>query len=206
MPHARDAQRQHRPDYFAKFDRWLRQLGDHVPDPTTRASLLTTLDEDGRQVDLQRLAARYHLSRAAVRLVRQLVRFGDEGGPVHSFGSVCIAEITSRAGRRIQSVTTYVYATRRGIKVDYWWADSADGFGALGLRAQPLTLREAVIMVERVVQAQARYDVVDGGDRAAYEPELAARLRIRSQFYPDLVTWFRSGRSGRARGTSRVRR
>lgn len=198
MPQVRRPQR---PDYFADFDRWLRQLEDHIPDPATRAAVLTTLQEDGRQIDVQQLAARYHLSRATVRLVGRLVRFGDEGGPVHSFGSVCVTEITPPAGRPTRSVVTYVFATRRGTKIDYWWADTADGFGPLGLRNQPLTLREGVVMVDRVVRAQARYDVVDGGDRAAYAPERAAQLRIRSQFYPHLGTWFQFSRAGRARGT-----
>lgn len=204
VPHARDAQRPLRPDYFADFDGWLQQLEEQIPDSPTRASLLTTLDEDGRQVDLQQLAARYHLSRAAVRLIRRLVRFGDEGRPVHSFGSVCIAEIAPRA--RSRNVTTHVYATRWGAKVDYWWTDTAEGFGALGVRDGPLTLREAVVMVRRVVRAQARYDVIDGGDRSAYMPDRAAQLRVTSTFYPRLGTWFRSGRSGRVRSTGQRRR
>lgn len=185
--------------------RWLRLLDEHIPDPAIRAAVLTALDEDGRQVDVQRLGARHHFGRATVRLIRRLVRLGDEGGPVHSFGSVCIAEITPRAGRRTQSVATYVYATRRGTKVDYWWADSADGFGALGVRNQPLSLHEAVVMVKRAVRAQATYNIVDGGDRSAYAPKRASQLRIASTFYPQHGARCRSSRSRRAQGTRRTR-
>lgn len=204
MSQARHPQLGHRPDYFVSFDRWLQQLEAHILDPATRASLLTTLDEDGRQIDVQQLAGRHHLSRAAVGLVRRLVRFGDVGHPLHTFASICIAEVAPTA--RSQSVTTYVYATRRGTKVDYWWADTAEGFGALGMRNQPLTLREAVAMVERVVRAQARYDVVDGGDRAAYMAERAAQLRISSRFYPQIAAALRARRQRGRRPSSPRRR
>lgn len=202
----RDSHRGHRPDYFAAFDHLLRQLEAQIPDPATRARVLTTLDEDGRRVDVHRLAVEHHLSRATVRLVRQLVRFGDEVGPVHSFASLRIAEIAPRASRQTQSVTTYVYATRRGSKVDYWWADSAEGFGALGVRDQPLTLREAVVTVERVIRAQAQYDVVDGGDRAAYLANHASRLQVRSEVYAELGESLLSRWRRRARSAPRTRR
>ncbi|MGH3644979.1 MAG: hypothetical protein ACRDUX_38860, partial [Mycobacterium sp.] len=192
VPDERDPQLDHRPDYFASFDRWLEQLEAHIPNHATRSAVLTTLDEDGRQVDVRRLVARHRLSRAAARLVRLLVRFGDEGGPVHSFGSICIAEILPSTAKRAARVTTSLYATRRGTQVDYWWADTADGFGALGTRDQPLTLHEAVVMVERVVIAQATYGAIDGGDRSAYTPGRAAQLQIRSTFYPQLEVRFRS--------------
>jgi hypothetical protein len=205
VPHARHPELRHRPDYFAAFDRWLQQLEAHIPDPAIRAAVLTTLDEDGRQVDVQQLAARHRLDRQTVRLIRNLVRFGDVGHPVHSFGSICLAEIAPRAGQRIESVATYVYATRRGAKIDFWWADSAEGFGALGVRDRPLTLREAVVMVARVVGAQARYDVIDGGDRSAYAPKRTSQLRIGSTFYRQLGAWFRASRRRRAQRTGRTR-
>lgn len=198
MPDDRDPQRNRRPDYFTAFDGWLQQLEAHIADPITRAAVLTTLDEDGRQVDLQQLAAQRRLTEAAVRLIRRLVRFGDVGHPVHSFGSTCIAEITPRM--RSPSVITYVYATRRGAQVEYWWADTADGFGVLGVRGRPLTVREAEAMVRRVIAAQASYDVIDGGDRSAYAPDRASMLRIRSAFYPRLDAGVRrrtSPRTGR---------
>lgn len=201
MPTDRAPPLDRRPDYFTPFDRWLRQLERHIPDPATRASILTVLDEDGRQVDVQQLAVQHSLSRATVRLIRRLVRFGDEGGPVHCFASVCIAEVAPRG--KSQSVVTFVFATRRGATIDYWWTDSAEGFGSLGIRNTSLTLREAVVMVTRVVRAQANYNIVDGGDRTSYLRDHAAQLRIRSPFYLQLGAKCRSSWRRRAHGMGR---
>ena len=201
----KDPDHDYRPECFTSFDRCVQQLAEQIPDRAIRAAVLTTLDEDGRQVDMQQLAARYRLNRAAVRLIRRLVRFGDVGHPVHNFGSIYIAEIVPRATRTTRSVTTYLYATRRGTKVDLWWADTADGFGALGLRNQPLTPREAVVMLEKAIRAQATYDVIDDGDRSAYAPGRASTLRIRSKFHPQLEVQFRR-RTQRRRRRSGGRR
>lgn len=206
MSRVRDSHLAHRPDYFGAFDRWLLQLEAKIPDPATRSAVLITLDEDGRRVDVQRLAAEHCLNPWTTRLIRRLVRFGDSSGPVHSFASLRIAEIAPRASRRTQSVITYVYATRRGAKVEYWWADSAEGFGVLGVRDQPLTLREAVVMVERVIRAQAHYDIIDGGHRAAYLANRASQLQVRSAVYAQLGESLRSRWRRRGRSAPRTRR
>lgn len=181
-----------RPDYgFERFDRLIEQLKLHIPDRATHAAVVTALEEAGRDLDLNKLAAKHHLSRKATTLVRQLARFGDVRHPFYAFGSLCVAMIAA-SREHADAPTTYIMVTRRHRQLDYWWIDTADsGFGALGIRDRPLTVWEAVIMVGDVIAAQAHWDVVDGADRSAYALGSGTTLRITSRFYPRLQAWVR---------------
>jgi len=201
VPHDRDPQLGFRPDYgFRAFDERMEQLKLHVPDRAMYAALVTALEEAGRDLDLHKLAATHHLTRRATTVVRRLARFGDDvrRRPFYAFGSVCVATIAPRR-EHADAPTTYIMVTRRRGQLDFWWVDTApSGFGALGLRRQPLTLQQAVIMVVDVIRAQADYDVIDGADRSAYALGNAAKLRFASRFYPRLGAWYRwSIRRGR---------
>jgi len=200
----------YRPDYgFARFDELMAQLKQRSPNHATYAAVVTALEEGGRDLDLDALAATHDLNAQARRLVRQLVHFGNaDRRPFYAFASVCIAMISPR-GRSAESPTTYIMVSRRRGQLDYWWIDSADsGFGALGRRNQPLTLREVAVIVKRVMRTQARWDTIDGADRTAYAPDRAAQLRIHSPFYLQLEGQFRESTesTGRRRRRSRGRR
>lgn len=208
MPDDYTPQRDRPPDYgFARFDRWMAQLKQCIPDGVTYATVVAAIEEAGRDLNLDRLATTHDLSEKARRLVRQLARFGDVGRrPFYAFASVCIAVI-SPPRRHADGPTTYIMVTRRRGQLDYWWIDSADsGFSGLGIRRQPLTQSEAVRIVEEVIAAQAAWDVVDGADRSAYVPERASQLRIRSQFYPNLEPAFRAQARRKRRSTDHRRR
>lgn len=207
MPDDHTIHRDHRPDYgFGRFDRWVAQLKQRSPDHATYAAVVKALEEGGRDLDVNALAVAHDLDAQARRLVRNLIRFGNaDRRPFYAFGSLCIAVI-SPPRRHADGPTTYIMVTRRRGQLDFWWIDSADsGFGALGVRPQPLTLSEAVRMVEKVIAAQAEWDVVDGAARTAYAPERAAQLRIRSQFYPKFDTALRAGVQRSRRSTGRHR-
>lgn len=178
----------------------MAQLKSCCRDRATYAAVVTALEEGGRDLDVDGLAAMHDLDVQARRLVRRLARFGDVGRrPFYAFASVCLAVI-SPPRQHVGSPTTYIMVTRRGGQLDFWWIDSADsGFGALGVRGEPLTGREAEAMVRQVIAAQASYDVVDHADRSPYAPGRASTLRIRSAFYPRLDAGVRRRTSRRTR-------
>jgi len=187
-----------RPDYgFGVFDKWIEPLKLHVPNRATHAAVVTALEEDGRTLNVTKLAAQHRLTPQAVGLVRQLSRFGDVAHPIHPFASVHVFEVSGSSVLTSKDMTTFVLATRRSGGCDFWWADHpGDGFGALGVRDEPLSLAEAIAMVGTVVVAQANPTIVDDADRSGYL--YSAGLRVSSTLYPALPHWFAwRSRSGR---------
>lgn len=178
-----------RPDYFAQFDALLQRLRDAVPDIALRAELLAALQLEGRDLDAEQLTGELQLGQDVGDVVEQLAAFGDQGHWVHSFASVHIAQIAAGSDGMC-SVTTYVLATRQAGSIEYWWQDENGGRGDLGMRDHPLSLIEAIVLVDAVLLAQASYDVVGADWRSGYLVDETMHVTVRSAFYEGLQSWY----------------
>lgn len=86
------------------------------------------------------------------------------------------------------SLTTYVLATREGGSIEYSWEDENGGQGDLGVRDEPLTMAEAIEMIDAVLLAQEGYT---GGDwRDVYLCDETMVVTVSSESYPQLREWY----------------
>lgn len=179
-----------RPDYgFDAFDRLLGRLRNAIADVGTGAEVLAALRLEGRDVDAKQLATELNLDLDIAEIVAQLAAFGDEGDWVHAFGAVCIARINAGSLVSMCDATTYVFAIRTGSAIEYRWWDENDGTGYLGVRDRPLSLIEAIEMVDAVLRLQAPYDVGDDW-RSGYLTDDSMVVQVSSTVYEQLRTWY----------------
>jgi hypothetical protein len=178
-----------RPDYrLAEFDALLHQLRDAIQDIGTRAEILAALQLEGRDLDVDELARELDLKPGIVEVVRELAAFGDEGHWVHEFGAVCIAKVNAGSDGMCDQ-TTFVFARRSEQGIEFFFEDENDGRGELGVRNQPLSMFEAIAMIDAVLLTQAGYKV--GGDwRDVYLGDETMTVQVSSEFYPQLRAWY----------------
>ncbi|MGH3644978.1 MAG: hypothetical protein ACRDUX_38855 [Mycobacterium sp.] len=191
MPRHADFPIDHRPDLFGEFDALIRELRSLVTCMSTHAEIIAALGTDGRQLDVDQLAAELCLEPDVAAIVRRLATFGDMGEQVHSFASLVLARINAGSLAGSVDLTTYVMATRRCGRVEVWWQDENGGTGTVGMRAQVPSVLEITVLVDAVLVAQAPYDVGDGDWRCGYLVDDSMVVTVTSETYPPLREWYR---------------
>jgi hypothetical protein len=174
---------------LTEFDRLVRLL-HQLTEPSVRMRILDALEADGRDTDVGALAAAYGLSASAVRVVDELAAFGDQGESVHAFGAVHVAQINAGSLVGHCDLTTVVLARRQRGRIAYWFQDENGGCGHLGCRDQPLSLLEAIVLVDATLVAQAPYPVSGGDWRSGFLSDSTMQVRVRSRLFPELHAWY----------------
>lgn len=192
MPCSNCVDLHYRPNYgFEPFDSLLDQLKGQT-DRSTRSEILTALEWEGRHLDVKALASLLSLVPELVEVVRLLAAFGDRGEVVHVFAAVPLARITSGSLLGACDLTTYLFARRCRGQIEYFWRDENDATEHdLGTRDQPLSLVEAIVMVDAVLVAQAPHDVVGGDWRTGYFCDDSMVVSVASEIYPGMREWYR---------------
>lgn len=179
-----------RADYdLARFDRLLARL-QRIADASTYARILAALEAEGRNLDVDDLVVRYALTPASVDVVVQLAAFGDRGELTHAFASVSVAQITAGSTLGHCDMTTLIFATRQRGRIAYWYANENGGRANLGVRDQPLSLLEAITLVDAVLIVEAPYPVVDGHWCSGYLTDPTMQVQVRSRFHGELQRWY----------------
>ena len=177
---------------FDLFDRLLAGLDD-IGDPAIRGEVLAALEAEGRHLDVADLAARHALSDEMAETLQQLAAFGDEGTLIHAFAAVHIARITAGSWLGHCDLTTFILARRQHGQIAVWFQDENGGSGELGTRIEPLTMLDAVLLVDATLIAQAPYTVSSGDDwRSGYCSDPTMHLQVRSRLFPQLSAWYRA--------------
>lgn len=176
---------------FDHFDRLLTGL-IQISDPAIRGEVRAALETDGRDLDVADLAAHYALSDEVAETVRQLAAFGDEGELVHGFGAVHIAQINAGSWLGHCDLSTFVLARRHQGQIAVWFQDENGGSGELGIRVEPLTMLDAIVLVDATLIAQAPYAVTGDDWRSAYCSDPTTHLQVHSRHFPQLPAWYRA--------------
>jgi len=193
VPRHSDFALHERADYgFDRFDRLLAAL-ERIEDTSIRAEVLAALEAEGRNLDVDALAAHYELSPSVADTVRRLAAFGDAAELIHSFGAIHVAQVTAGSTLGHCDVTTFVMASRRDRGIVYWFQDeNADSPSDLGIREQPLTLLEAIVLVDATLVAQAPHPVVDGDWSSGFFADPTMGVQVQSRFHPQLHAWYQA--------------
>ena len=175
---------------LTELDRLVTRLQQLTESPVC-TRILDALEADGRDTDVGALAATYGLSASAVRVVDELAAFGDQGESVHAFGAVHVAQISAGSLVGHCDLTTVVLARRQRGRIAYSSRMRTAAAAAWVCRDQPLSLLEAIVLIDAALVAQAPYPVSGGDWRSGFLSDSTMQVRVRSQIFPEAARmWY----------------